>query len=201
MGHKPLVDAMYRDGYVDPICDQMMGETAETLATRYEISRIEQDAYAARSQQCTEAARKAGRFDAEIAPIEISTRKGTEIVSRDEHPRDGVTVEALARLAPAFKKDGSVTAGNSSGITDGAAALLVLSADAAKKIGVEPLARIGAYRVDAVEPEVMGLGPVPAVHNLLRDSGVELDRIDLVELNEAFAAQVIAVERELGLDP
>jgi len=200
MGHKPLTDAMYRDGYTDPICDKVMGETAETLAERYEIDRAEQDAYAARTQQRCEAARRAGRFDAEISPVEVETRKGTVRIDADEHPRDGVTAEALANLRPAFKKDGSVTAGNASGITDGASALLVMAESTAERLGVEPMARVVDYRVDAVEPELMGIGPVPAVRKLLAAHELELGSIDLVELNEAFAAQVIAVDRELGFD-
>jgi acetyl-CoA C-acetyltransferase len=200
MGHQPLTDAMYRDGYTDPICDKVMGETAETLAERYEISRDEQDAYAARTQQRCEAARKEGRFAAEISPVEVETRKGTVVVDTDEHPRDGATVEGLAKLRPVFKKDGTVTAGNSSGITDGASAMLVMAESTADRLGVEPMARVVDYRVDAVEPELMGIGPVPAVRKLLAAQGSELGSIDLVELNEAFAAQVIAVDRELGFD-
>jgi acetyl-CoA C-acetyltransferase len=203
MGHRPLVDAMYRDGYTDPICDRVMGETAETLADRYGISREEQDAYAARSQQRCAVARRERRFDAEIVPVEVPdsrTRPG-ERVTEDEHPRDGVTVASLARLAPAFRENGTVTAGNSSGITDGAAAILVLGADAAERLGVEPQATLAGYRVDGVAPEVMGIGPVPAVRNLLEATGTDLARIERVELNEAFAAQVLAVDRELRFDP
>jgi acetyl-CoA C-acetyltransferase len=201
MGHQPLVDAMYRDGYHDPLCDQLMGRTAETLADQYSISRGEQDAYAARSQQRCEAARKEGRFGDEIAGVEVTVKRETKTVATDGHPRDGVTAEALGRLPAAFRKDGTVTAGNSSGITDGAAAVLVMSRTAASELGAEPMACIVDYRVDAVDPAVMGLGPVPAVRKLLEQVGTSLDAIDLVELNEAFAAQVIAVDRELGFDP
>jgi acetyl-CoA C-acetyltransferase len=201
MGHQQLVDAMYRDGYTDPICDQLMGETAETLAERYEISRDEQDGYAARSQQRCERARKEGRFDAEIVPVEVPGRRGPMTIAADEHPRDGVTADALAKLRPAFRKDGTVTAGSSSGITDGAAAMLVMSAEAAASAGVRPLARIVGYHVDAVAPEIMGLGPVPAVRGLLENQELDLNAIDIVELNEAFAAQVLAVDRELKFDP
>ncbi len=202
MGHNEAVDAMYRDGFVDPICGKIMGETAETLATRYEITRDEQDAYAARTQQRTELAWRDGRFDNEVVPIDLQQRKKTVRVERDEHPRSGVTVESLARLSPVFDpEDGSVTAGNSSGITDGAATLLVLGGKAADSLGVTPLARWVGSRVDGVSPEIMGIGPVPAVRNLLESTHISLDTVDLIELNEAFAAQVLAVDRELGFDP
>ncbi|NIL99655.1 MAG: acetyl-CoA C-acyltransferase, partial [Acidobacteria bacterium] len=202
MGHQDAVDAMYRDGFVDPICGKVMGETAETLAARYEITRDEQDAYAARTQHRAEAAWRDGRFEREVAPVEIETRKGTLTIERDEHPRAGVTTEGLAELKPVFDPDnGSVTAGNSSGITDGAASMLVLAGETADKLGVEPIARWVSSRVDGVQPEIMGIGPVPAVRNLLESTRVSLDDIDLIELNEAFAAQVLAVDRELGFDP
>jgi acetyl-CoA C-acetyltransferase len=200
MGDQPLVDGMYRDGFTDPLCGKLMGETAETLAQRYDISRDEQDAYAAQTQQRCERARDAGRFDAEIVPVEVHDRKGSRTVDRDEHPRDGVSVEGLAKLPPVFATDGSVTAGNSSGITDGASAVVVLGADVAARLGVPAMARVVGYRVDAVDPDIMGIGPVPAVRNLLQRTGVSLEQIDLIELNEAFAAQVLAVDRELGLD-
>ncbi|HKQ59677.1 MAG TPA: acetyl-CoA C-acyltransferase, partial [Candidatus Polarisedimenticolaceae bacterium] len=192
MGHQPLVDAMVRDGFLDPLCGQLMGQTAETLARRYAIPREEQDAFAARSQQRCEAARRAGRFRDEIVPAGE--------LAEDEHPRDGVTPAALAKLPPVFESSGTVTAGNSSGITDGAAALLVLGAAAARRLGVAAQARIRAYRVDAVDPAIMGIGPVPAVRHLLEATGLALGQIDLVELNEAFAAQVLAVDRELRFD-
>jgi len=200
MGHRQLVDGMYRDGFLDPICGKIMGETAETLARRYGISREEQDAWAVRSQQRCQAARAAGRFVAEIVPVELTGRGGTRTVADDEHPRDGVTAESLARLPPVFDREGSVTAGNSSGITDGAAALVVLSAAAAERLGVTPQGRIVRHRVVGVPPEIMGIGPVPAVRELLAAEETRLDEIPLVELNEAFAAQVLAVARELGLD-
>ena len=200
MGHQPLVDGMYRDGFLDPICDQLMGQTAETLAERYGISREEQDAFAARTQRRCETARLEGRFRAEIVPIDVPTRGGSETIERDEHPRDGVDVESLARLKPVFSENGSVTAGNSSGITDGAAAMVLLGSSAARRLGVRPMARMRGYRVDAVEPEIMGIGPVPAVRNLMQQTGVSLGQVDLIELNEAFAAQVLAVDRELHLD-
>jgi acetyl-CoA C-acetyltransferase len=200
MGDRPVVDAMYRDGFLDPLTGKIMGETAETLARQYEIPRDEQDAWAALSQQRCQQARGAGRFKDEIVAVEAPDRKGTRIVKDDEHPRDDVTAESLARLRPVFDKEGSVTAGNSSGITDGAAAMVVLSRDAARKLGVEPMARVVGHRVEGVDPAIMGIGPVPAVRNLAKDTGVSPDEIDLVELNEAFAAQVLAVDRELGFD-
>jgi len=200
MGDRPVVDAMYRDGFLDPLTGKIMGETAETLARQYEIPRDEQDAWAALSQQRCQQARGAGRFKDEIVAVEAPDRKGSRIVEDDEHPRDDVTAESLARLRPVFDKEGSVTAGNSSGITDGAAAMVVLSRDAARKLGVEPMARVVGHRVEGVDPAIMGIGPVPAVRNLAKDTGVSPDEIDLVELNEAFAAQVLAVDRELGFD-
>jgi acetyl-CoA C-acetyltransferase len=200
MGHQSLVDGMYRDGFLDPLSGRVMGETAETLAQHYSIGRDEQDAWAAGSQQRCEVARKAGRFRDELVPVHVDAGRAARLVAEDEHPRDGVTIEALKRLPSVFRKDGTVTAGNSSGITDGAAALLVLSASAAERLGVEPMARVVAYQVEGVEPAIMGIGPVPAVRNLLDRTGVGLDAIDLIELNEAFAAQVLAVVRELGLD-
>ena len=200
MGDRPVVDAMYRDGFLDPLTGKIMGETAETLARQYEIPRDEQDAWAALSQQRCQQARGAGRFKDEIVAVEAPDRKGSRIVEDDEHPRDDVTAESLARLRPVFDKEGSVTAGNSSGITDGAAAMVVLSGDAARKLGVDPMARVVGHRVEGVDPAIMGIGPVPAVRNLAKDTGVSPDEIDLVELNEAFAAQVLAVDRELGFD-
>lgn len=200
MGHAEVVDAMIRDGYLDPLCDRMMGATAETLADRYGISRDEQDAYAVETQHRCQRAREAGRFDAEIVPMEVAGRKGTVHVERDEHPRDDVTLEQLAKLPAAFRKDGTVTAGNASGITDGAAAVVVASGAFARERGLAPLATIIDWTVAGVDPAVMGLGPVPAVRALERRTGIGLADCDLVELNEAFAAQVLAVDRELGFD-
>ena len=200
MGHREAVDAMARDGFLDPLSGKIMGETAETLAKQYGIPRAEQDAYAAETQRRCEAARRAGRFAAEIVPVDVREGKKLTVVAADEHPRDGVTVESHSRLAPVFESGGTVTAGNSSGIVDGAAAVLVLSREAARRTGVEPLAKIRGWRVDGVAPEVMGIGPVPAVRHLLAATGTRLDEIDLVELNEAFAAQVLAVDRDLGFD-
>ncbi len=201
LGSSDVVDGMYRDGFLCPLCGQLMGETAETLADRHRISREESDRYALESQQRCERARKEGRFLSEIVPIEVKGRKGdVERFSTDEHPRDGATLEGLQKLAPVFRKDGTVHAGNSSGITDGAAAVVVLSEEKAMRLGVEPMARIAGYASAGVDPAVMGIGPVPAVRKLLEKTGLRLDDIDLIELNEAFAAQVIACQRELGFD-
>jgi acetyl-CoA C-acetyltransferase len=176
-----------------------MGGTAETLARRYEISRQEQDEYAVRSQHRCAEAQTAGRFEDEVAPITISHRKGDVLVDKDEHPRPGVTVEKMAKLPPVFDKEGSVHAGNSSGITDGAAALLLMSAAEATRRGLQPLATLGAFTSAGVDPEVMGLGPVPAIEKLFEKTGINFDHVDLIELNEAFAAQVLACDRELHL--
>jgi acetyl-CoA C-acetyltransferase len=200
MGNIEAVDLMSRDGFLDPLSGKIMGETAETLARQYGISREEQDDYASATQNRCEVAWTAGRFRDEIVPVEAKDGKKTVTIDRDEHPRNGVTAASLASLAPVFEKGGTVTAGNSSGITDGAAAMLVMSSDAAKRLGVSPLARVVGWRVDGVPPEIMGIGPVPAVRKLLSATGVTLDTIDLVELNEAFAAQVLAVDRELRFD-
>jgi acetyl-CoA C-acetyltransferase len=200
MGNLEAVDLMSRDGFLDPLSGKIMGETAETLAQQYRISREEQDAYAAATQNRCEAARAAGRFRDEIVPVEARVGKGTATIDADEHPRAGVSAASLSNLPPVFSKSGTVTAGNSSGITDGAAAMLVMSAEAARRLKVKPSARIVGWRVDGVPPEIMGIGPVPAVRNLLSATGIALDTIDLVELNEAFAAQVLAVDRDLRFD-
>ena len=201
MGHAEVVDGMYRDGFLCPLCGELMGRTAETLAERYEISRDEQDAYAVQTQHRAQAAREAGRFGDEIVAVEVAQRKGPALrIDTDEHPRDDVTVEQLAKLPAVFKTGGSVHAGNSSGVTDGAAATLVLSEEAARRHGIEPVARIVAAAQVGVDPAVMGIGPVPATRELLERLGLALDDIDLVELNEAFAAQVLAVDRELHFD-
>ena len=202
MGNMQLVDGMYRDGFNDPLSGLMMGQTAEKLARQYEISREEQDGFALRSQQKAEAAIKSGRFQGEVMALEIAGRKDeTTTFAQDEHCRAGSTLADLAKLPPVFYKDGSVTAGNSSGITDGAAALVVLSEDGLKRAGVKPQARIVDYEIAGVAPEIMGIGPVPAVRALLARQSLTLDQVDLIELNEAFAAQVIACDRELGFDP
>jgi len=201
MGNMQLVDGMYRDGFSDPLSGLLMGQTAEKLARQYEISRAEQDEFALRSQQKAEAAIASGRFKDEVMSLEISGKKGeTTSFSNDEHCRAGTTLQDLAKLSPVFYKDGSVTAGNSSGITDGAAALVVLSEDVLKQFGTTPQARIVDYEICGVAPDVMGIGPVPAVRTILERQHLSLSEIDLIELNEAFAAQVIACDRELGFD-
>jgi acetyl-CoA C-acetyltransferase len=201
MGNMELVDGMYRDGFNDPLSGLVMGETAENLASRYEISRDEQDAYALRSQQRAEAAIMGGRFDDEIVPLEIKGRKGETVTfARDEHYRAGTTLESLKKLPPVFRKQGTVTAGNSSGITDGAAAVVLMSEEMLKESGAEAEGRIVDYEITGVAPEIMGIGPVPAVRALLDRQRLSLAEIDLIELNEAFAAQVIACDRDLGLD-
>ncbi len=201
MGHSKVVDGMYRDGFICPLCGDVMGLTAERLAEQYDITRAEQDQYALRSQQRAQAAREAGRFADEMVPVEVPQRKGEAIViDRDEHARDDVTLEQLERLPAVFKEGGTVHPGNSSGITDGAAALLVLSADAADELGIEPMARITAATQGGVDPSIMGIGPVPATREMFDALQIGWRDIDLVELNEAFAAQVLAVDRELPLD-
>jgi acetyl-CoA C-acetyltransferase len=192
---------MYQDGFNDPLSGLVMGETAENLARQYEITRNEQDQYALRSQQRAEIAASNGRFKDETMRLEVKGRKGETIsFDHDEHVRAGTKIEDLAKLPPVFSKQGTVTAGNSSGITDGAAAVVVLSEAALMKSGAQPFARIVDYEIAGVAPEVMGIGPVPAVRTLLKRQKRSLDEIDLIELNEAFAAQVIACNRELGFD-
>jgi len=179
-----------------------MGETAENVARQYSISRQDQDRFALTSQQRTQAAQKAGRFDDEIVPVEIPQRKGPPtVVKVDEHPRPETTLEDLAKLPPAFAKDGTVTAGNSSGINDGAAAVLLVEEQTAKRLGLKPLARVGPSAVAGVDPGCMGVGPVPATRKVLQRAELRLGDIDVIELNEAFAAQSLACIRELGLDP
>jgi acetyl-CoA C-acetyltransferase len=202
LGHGRVLDHMIHEGLTDAFHDIHMGVTAENLAERYRISREDQDAFAAESQARAQAAIGGGRFKAEIVPVPVPQRKGEPtLVEKDEHPRADTTRESLAKLKPAFKKDGTVTPGNSSGLNDGAAALVVTSAARAAGWGVKPLARIVAYASAAVDPRVMGIGPVPAVRKALERAGLGLEAIDLFELNEAFAAQSLAVLRELNLDP
>ena len=199
MGNTQLVDGMYRDGFSDPLSGLLMGQTAEKLARQYEISRNEQDEFALRSQQKAQAAIESGRFKDETMTLEVSGKKGEKTsFAQDEHCRAGATLEDLAKLPPVFSKDGSVTAGNSSGITDGAAAVVVLSEEGIKRFGSTPQARIVDYEICGVAPEIMGIGPVPAVRRLLERQRLNISEIDLIELNEAFAAQVIACDRELG---
>ena len=200
MGNMQLVDGMYRDGFSDPLSGLLMGQTAEKLAREYEIPRREQDEFALASQQKAEAAIASGRLNDEVMSLDISGKKGeTTSFATDEHCRAGTRIEDLAKLPPVFYKDGSVTAGNSSGITDGAAAVVVLSEEGIKHFGTTPQARIVDYEICGVAPEIMGIGPVPAVRALLERQKLSLSEIDLIELNEAFAAQVIACDRELGL--
>jgi acetyl-CoA C-acetyltransferase len=202
LGHSELVDGMYRDGFNDPLSGLVMGETAEELARRYEIARDEQDEYALRSQQRAAEAVAAGRFNDEVLPLEIKDRKGNATAfATDEHVRTNTTIEDLKKLSPVFSKDGTVTAGNSSGITDGAAAVVVMSEQALKESGAEPLARLVDYEIVGVAPEIMGIGPVPAVRAVLERKKIGLADVDLIELNEAFAAQVIACDRDLQFDP
>jgi acetyl-CoA C-acetyltransferase len=201
LGNMQLVDGMYRDGFNDPLSGLVMGETAENLARGYEISRSEQDQYALRSQQRAVAAIESGRFREEVLSLEVKDARGAVAdFARDEHPRAGTTMEDLAKLAPVFSGEGSITAGNSSGITDGAAAVVVTSEEALEKSGTTPQARILDYEIAGVAPEIMGIGPVPAIRVLLERQQLNLDAIDLIELNEAFAAQVIACDRELQFD-
>lgn len=201
MGNTQLVDGMYRDGFSDPLSGLLMGQTAEKLARQYEISRQEQDEFALRSQQRAEAAIESGRFKDEVMPLEITGKKGESTsFDKDEHCRAGTTLQDLAKLQPVFYKDGTVTAGNSSGITDGAAAVVVLSGDGLKRFGATAQVRIVDYEICGVAPDIMGIGPVPAVRALLQRQRLNLSEIDLIELNEAFAAQVIACDRELHFD-
>jgi acetyl-CoA C-acetyltransferase len=199
LGNAEVVDGMYRDGFHCLLANQLMGETAENLVPMYAITRAEQDEYAARSQQRCEAARKRGRFEAEKAPVTITSKTGSIAFNDDEHARDGVTAAGLASMAPVFAKTGSVTAGNASGITDGGSAIVVLSEEAVGRHGVKPSARIVGMTQAGVDPKVMGLGPVPAVRKLLEKTRLRVEDVDLWELNEAFAAQVIACNRELKI--
>ncbi|MEJ7617910.1 MAG: acetyl-CoA C-acyltransferase [Pyrinomonadaceae bacterium] len=203
-GHAELVDGMYRDGFSDPLSGLLMGETAEHLARLYDISRAEQDRFALRSQQRAAAAIKNNCFDEEVISVELAGKRGETIFfGRDEHPRADTTLDSLARLPSVFAEDGTVTAGNSSGITDGAAAVCLMGEAAAKLADAasQPLARIVDYEIAGVAPEVMGIGPVPATRELLARQRLTLADIDLVELNEAFAAQVLSCDRELAFDP
>jgi acetyl-CoA C-acetyltransferase len=195
-----LIDTMIVDGLWDVYNQYHMGVTAENVAKKWNVSRQEQDEFAAASQQKAEAAQKAGRFKDEIVPITISTRKGDVIFDSDEFIRHGTTVEALASLKPAFDKTGTVTAGNASGINDGAAAVMMMSATKAKELGLKPLARIKAYSSAGVDPSIMGVGPIPASKLCLKKAGWSAQDLDLLEINEAFAAQAIAVNRDMGWD-
>ena len=200
LGNQDLVDGMYRDGFFCPMAKMVMGETAEVLAEHYKISRDEQDEYALVSQTRAGRAIVAGRFDTEIAPVTIEGKKGTTTFSRDEHLFADASMEKLAKLAPVFSKTGTVTAGNSSGITDGAAAVVVASEHFVKKNNLKPLARISAVTSAGVDPRTMGIGPVPALRKLEEKHNLKLHEFGLIELNEAFAAQVIACDRELNFN-
>lgn len=198
LGNGQLVDAMYMDGLYCPLAEMIMGETAENLAEEYGISRTQQDEYALESQMKAKNALENGLFDKEITPVSVVVKKGQEEkITKDEHPRPNATLEKLAKLPAVFKKNGTVTAGNSSGLTDGAAALILTTLTHARKLGIKPLAGILDFSSAGVSPERMGLGPVPATRNLLKTNKMTVDDIDLIEINEAFAAQVLAVEREL----
>ena len=199
MGHGKVVDTMIQDGLWDAFNDFHMGITAENLASKYAISREQQDAFAATSQQRASAAQEAGRFDAEITPVLIPQRKGDPVsFARDEQPRAGTTAETLAKLKPAFQKDGSVTAGNASSLNDGAAAVLLMSAEKAAELKLPVLAKIAAAAGAGVDPAYMGIGPVPATRRVLSKTGWSIDDLDLIEANEAFAAQALSVAKELG---
>jgi acetyl-CoA C-acetyltransferase len=201
MGDVSLVDTMIKDGLWDAFNGYHMGITAENLAEQYQIGREEQDAFALRSQTLASAARAAGKFDAEIVPVTIKGRKGDTVVLKDEFIRDDATAEAFAKLRAAFKKEGTVTAGNASGLNDGAAALILMSADEATRRGAPVLARIASWASAGVDPSIMGIGPVPATRRALEKAGWTISDLDLIEANEAFAAQALAVGKELGWDP
>jgi acetyl-CoA C-acetyltransferase len=201
MGDVKFVDTMIVDGLTDVFNHYHMGVTAENVAAKWQISRAEQDAFAVASQNKAEAAQKAGKFKDEIVPYTISSKKGDIVVDSDEYIKHGVTLEGVSKLRPAFTKDGTVTAANASGINDGAAALVVMSAAEAKKRGLEPLARIAAWATAGVDPSIMGSGPIPATRKALEKAGWKVSDLTLVEANEAFAAQAIAVNKDLGWDP
>ena len=201
MGNVEFIDTMIKDGLTDIFNNYHMGMTAENVAEKWQITREEQDKFATASQNKAEAAQKAGKFKDEITSVTIKGRKGDIIVDMDEYIRAGATIEAAASLRPAFKKDGTVTAGNASGINDGAAALVIMSADEAKKRGLTPLARIVSWASAGVDPAVMGSGPIPASRKALEKAGWKPADLDLIEANEAFAAQAIAVNRDMGWDP
>ncbi|HEX7781116.1 MAG TPA: acetyl-CoA C-acetyltransferase, partial [Vicinamibacterales bacterium] len=199
LGQGKLEDYLY-EALLDPYCGLFMAQTAEKCAAKYHISREEQDRYALRSQQAAAAAWTACRFSDEVVPVEIKSRKGVTIVDKDDHLRPDTTLEGLAKLSPAFSKDGTVTAGNASGIVDGGAALMLASARAVKEKSLKPLARLVTWAAVGVDPSYMGMGPAPATRKVLDRAGLTLDQIDLIEVNEAFSGQYLAVEKELGLD-
>ncbi len=200
MGEMKFADTMLRDGLFDAFHGYHMGTTAENVATKWQLTRDEQDKFAVASQNKAEAAQKAGKFKEEIVPVTIASRKGDIVVDQDEYIRHGATLDSMTKLKPAFSKDGTVTAGNASGINDGAAALVLMSEDEAKKRGLKPLARIKAWATSGVEPAIMGTGPIPASRKALEKAGWTIKDLDLIEANEAFAAQAIAVNKDLGWD-
>jgi acetyl-CoA C-acetyltransferase len=200
LGHQALVDGMYQDGFLCPLAKLVMGETAEVLAEQHHITREEQDGYALSSQQRARRAIESRSFTDETVPVTVKDKKGDLQLTADEHPRFDTTAASLARLPPVFSKSGTVTAGNASGITDGAAALILVSEDRLKRCTFPPLARIVDHATAGVDPRVMGIGPVPAVEKLLKKTGRRLEDFDIIELNEAFAAQVLACDRELHFD-
>jgi acetyl-CoA C-acetyltransferase len=200
MGQAEMLDTMIKDGLWDAFHGYHMGTTAENVAAKWQITREEQDKFATASQNKAEAAQKAGKFKDEIVPVTIKTRKGDVVVADDEYPKHGTTLESLAKLRPAFSKDGTVTAGNASGINDGAAAIVLMTAEEAKKRGITPLARIVSWATAGVEPAIMGSGPIPASRKALEKAGWKVGDLDLIEANEAFAAQAIAVNKDLGWD-
>ena len=200
MGATELIDTMIKDGLWDAFNGYHMGNTAENVAQKWQLTRDEQDRFACASQNRAEAAQKAGRFKPEIVPVTIKTRKGETVVDTDEYPKAGVTVESLAQLRPAFAKDGTVTAGNASGINDGGAAVVLMSAKDASKRGIQPLARIVSWATAGVDPAIMGTGPIPASRMALKKAGWKIEDLDLIEANEAFAAQACAVNKDLGWD-
>ena len=201
MGDLKLIDTMIKDGLWDAFNGYHMGQTAENVAQQWQISREMQDEFALASQNKAEAAQKAGRFDDEIVGFTVKTRKGDIVVDKDEYIRHGATLESMQKLRPAFTKDGSVTAGNASGINDGAAGVLLMSAESAEKRGIEPLARIASYATAGIDPSIMGTGPIPASRRALEKAGWKVSDLDLVEANEAFAAQACAVNKDMGWDP
>ncbi len=201
MGELKLVDTMLKDGLMDAFNGYHMGITAENVAAKWQLSREDQDRFAVASQNKAEAAQKAGRFAEEIVPVTVKGRKGDTVVDQDEHIRPGTTLDALAKLKPAFNKEGTVTAGSASGINDGAAALVLMTAQAAEKRGLTPLARIASWATAGVDPSVMGSGPIPASRKALDRAGWKTKDLDLVEANEAFAAQALAVNKDMGWDP
>ncbi|MCB1496186.1 MAG: acetyl-CoA C-acetyltransferase [Bauldia sp.] len=201
MGDFSMIDTMIKDGLWDAFNGYHMGTTAENVAREFQITRDEQDQFAVKSQNKAEAANEAGKFKSEIVPVTIKTRKGETVVEKDEHFRPGTTIETVAKLRPAFAKDGTVTAGNASGINDGAAAFVLMSAETAAARGVKPLARIVSWATAGVDPAVMGTGPIPSSRRALDKAGWKVEDLDLVEANEAFAAQACAVNKDLGWDP